>query len=269
MAGGHWGVAECDRCPPPRQRYRRMRRTLIKFRSLVHIYVNRRRYLKVRWGLAHPGGGPGTPSHPAAHSVVDLERAQQHPQTLSPIPTTSSVPHGAWAVPLWGESLVMLGGGGNGTPGAPCCLWVSLPPGGGSARLLCLQRKEDARRRAEEEKARMKQVPGCRRVVLGRGRRVSCMCNPCRCALVPTICSPTPTLLSGAPMGAGVGSSVASGCIPVLRRQELTRREVVDVTHLEIPAELMGLLEAAAGERVPRRCQHHSLPLVPIPAAVP
>lgn len=31
-------------------------------------------------------------------------------------------------------------------------------------------------------------------------------------------------------------------------RQELTRREVVDVTHLEIPAELMGLLEAAAGE---------------------
>ncbi|NWH20603.1 MYO15 protein, partial [Grus americana] len=38
-------------------RYRRMRHTLIKFRSLVHIYVNRRRYLKVRWGLAHPGGG--------------------------------------------------------------------------------------------------------------------------------------------------------------------------------------------------------------------
>ncbi|NXM87738.1 MYO15 protein, partial [Oenanthe oenanthe] len=33
----------------------------------------------------------------------------------------------------------------------------------------------------------------------------------------------------------------------------LTRREVVDVTHLEIPAELMGLLEAAAGERVPPR----------------
>ncbi|XP_009077192.1 PREDICTED: unconventional myosin-XV-like, partial [Acanthisitta chloris] len=28
------------------KRYRRMRRTLIKFRSLVHIYVNRRRYLK-------------------------------------------------------------------------------------------------------------------------------------------------------------------------------------------------------------------------------
>lgn len=44
--------------PSCRQRYRRMRRTLIKFRSLVHIYVNRRRYLKVSWGLAHPGG-PG------------------------------------------------------------------------------------------------------------------------------------------------------------------------------------------------------------------
>ncbi|OPJ87397.1 unconventional myosin-XV [Patagioenas fasciata monilis] len=32
-------------------------------------------------------------------------------------------------------------------------------------------------------------------------------------------------------------------------KQELTRREVVDVTHLEIPAELMGLLEAAAASR--------------------
>ncbi|KAM6407457.1 unconventional myosin-XV [Rhynochetos jubatus] len=32
-------------------------------------------------------------------------------------------------------------------------------------------------------------------------------------------------------------------------KQELTRREVVDVTHLEIPAELMGLLEAAAAAR--------------------
>ncbi|KAK2533654.1 Myo15a [Columba guinea] len=31
--------------------------------------------------------------------------------------------------------------------------------------------------------------------------------------------------------------------------KELTRREVVDVTHLEIPAELMGLLEAAAASR--------------------
>ncbi|NXB80435.1 MYO15 protein, partial [Donacobius atricapilla] len=52
-------------------------------------------------------------------------------------------------------------------------------------------------------------------------------------------------------------------CIPVLRRQELTRREVVDVTHLEIPAELMGLLEAAAGEAVPHG--HRSQPLVPPP----
>lgn len=42
--------------PSRRQRYRRMRHTLIKFRSLVHIYVNRRRYLKVRWGLSHPRG---------------------------------------------------------------------------------------------------------------------------------------------------------------------------------------------------------------------
>lgn len=41
-------------------------------------------------------------------------------------------------------------------------------------------------------------------------------------------------------------------------RQELTRREVVDVTHLEIPAELMGLLEAAAGEWV-----RHSLQPAP------
>lgn len=59
----------------------------------------------------------------------------------------------------------------------------------------------------------------------------------------------------------------AAHSIPVLRRQELTRREVVDVTHLEIPAELMGLLEAAAGERVP----HHrrSQPLVSPSTAVP
>ncbi|NXA00420.1 MYO15 protein, partial [Nesospiza acunhae] len=53
--------------------------------------------------------------------------------------------------------------------------------------------------------------------------------------------------------------------IPVLRRQELTRREVVDVTHLEIPAELMGLLEAAAGERVNAGC----VVLVPPPALQP
>ncbi|NXL77750.1 MYO15 protein, partial [Leptocoma aspasia] len=59
--------------------------------------------------------------------------------------------------------------------------------------------------------------------------------------------------------------STASGDSPVLRRQELTRREVVDVTHLEIPAELMGLLEAAAGERVAHR--HRSQPLVPPPTA--
>ncbi|NXK64679.1 MYO15 protein, partial [Sylvietta virens] len=43
------------------------------------------------------------------------------------------------------------------------------------------------------------------------------------------------------------------------------QREVVDVTHLEIPAELMGLLEAAAGERVPHR--RRSQPLVPPPRA--
>ncbi|NXE11970.1 MYO15 protein, partial [Lophotis ruficrista] len=106
-------------------------------------------------------------------------------------------------------------------------------------RLLCLQRKEDARRRAEEEKERMKQVTE-------------------RCTILPPICTPTPALPAGAPMGAGVGSSVASGRILALRWQELTRREVVDVTHLEIPAELMGLLEAAAGERVPL--------LAPLPA---
>lgn len=57
-------------------------------------------------------------------------------------------------------------------------------------------------------------------------------------------------------MGAGVGDTVVSGCIHVSGRQELTRREVVDVTHLEIPAELMGLLEAAAGERDPTPAPH-------------
>lgn len=67
----------------------------------------------------------------------------------------------------------------------------------------------------------------------------------------------------------GAGSSVASGCTPVLRWQELTRREVVDVTHLEIPAELMGLLEATAGERVLHSHQHCSQPFVPIPVALP
>uniref|UniRef100_A0A8C4UEW8 Myosin XVA n=1 Tax=Falco tinnunculus TaxID=100819 RepID=A0A8C4UEW8_FALTI len=55
------------------------------------------------------------------------------------------------------------------------------------------------------------------------------------------------------------------GYIPALCHQELTRREVVDVTHLEIPAELMGLLEAAAGECVNAGC----VVLVPPPALQP
>ncbi|XP_054068367.1 unconventional myosin-XV [Rissa tridactyla] len=49
-------------------------------------------------------------------------------------------------------------------------------------------------------------------------------------------------------------------------KKELTRREVVDVTHLEIPAELMGLLEAAAASReVNAGC----VVLVPPPALQP
>ncbi|XP_068765068.1 unconventional myosin-XV [Struthio camelus] len=49
-------------------------------------------------------------------------------------------------------------------------------------------------------------------------------------------------------------------------KQELTRREVVDVTHLEIPAELMGLLEAAAAAgQVNAGC----VVLVPPPALQP
>ncbi|XP_064008778.1 unconventional myosin-XV [Pogoniulus pusillus] len=49
-------------------------------------------------------------------------------------------------------------------------------------------------------------------------------------------------------------------------KQELTRREVVDVTHLEIPAELMGLLEAAVASRgVNDGC----VVLVPPPAVIP
>ncbi|NWH72650.1 MYO15 protein, partial [Piaya cayana] len=49
-------------------------------------------------------------------------------------------------------------------------------------------------------------------------------------------------------------------------KQELTKREVVDVTHLEIPAELMGLLEAAAAAReVNAGC----VVLVPPPALQP
>lgn len=148
-----------------------MRHTLIKFRSLVHIYVNRRRYLKVRQGLAHPrgprhllppccmlagGSGEGTVAPP------DPEL----PQTSSPPPPPCSMGHGqclfgvkAWR--CWGV---------NGTPEGSCCLRVSLPPGGASARLLCLQRKEDARRRAEEERKRMKQVTGCRHAALGAAR---------------------------------------------------------------------------------------------------
>lgn len=93
------------------------------------------------------------------------------------------------------------------------------------------------------------------------------MCSLCCCALIPATCSPIPVPLAEAPVGAGAGTGTASGHIPVPWWQELTRREVVDVTHLEIPAELMGLLEAAAGERVPHR--HRSQPLVPYPAAVP
>ncbi|XP_062444614.1 unconventional myosin-XV [Rhea pennata] len=49
-------------------------------------------------------------------------------------------------------------------------------------------------------------------------------------------------------------------------KQELTRREVVDVTHLEIPAELLGLLEAAAAAgQVNAGC----VVLVPPPALQP
>ncbi|XP_027512370.1 LOW QUALITY PROTEIN: unconventional myosin-XV [Corapipo altera] len=49
-------------------------------------------------------------------------------------------------------------------------------------------------------------------------------------------------------------------------KEELTRREVVDVTHLEIPAELMGLLEAAAAaQEVNTGC----VVLVPPPALQP
>ncbi|XP_017678532.1 PREDICTED: unconventional myosin-XV [Lepidothrix coronata] len=49
-------------------------------------------------------------------------------------------------------------------------------------------------------------------------------------------------------------------------KEELTRREVVDVTHLEIPAELMGLLEAAAAaQEVNAGC----VVLVPPPALQP
>ncbi|KAI6076559.1 Unconventional myosin-XV-like protein [Aix galericulata] len=53
LASGGNGVTAV---PSHRQRYRRMRHTLIKFRSLVHIYVNRRRYLKVRGVVARHGG---------------------------------------------------------------------------------------------------------------------------------------------------------------------------------------------------------------------
>lgn len=83
------------------------------------------------------------------------------------------------------------------------------------------------------------------------------------------MCLPIPMLPAKAPMGTVAGSSVVSGCIPVLCWQELTRREVVDVTHLEIPAELMGLLEAAAGEQILHHHRHRSQPLIPIPGAVP
>lgn len=79
--------------PPPRQRYRRMRRTLIKFRSLVHIYVNRRRYLKVRWGLAYPGGGPRHPLPPCCtlsggfgEGTAAPPDPEPHPHHLLPAP---------------------------------------------------------------------------------------------------------------------------------------------------------------------------------------
>ncbi|NXX99930.1 MYO15 protein, partial [Centropus bengalensis] len=52
----------------------------------------------------------------------------------------------------------------------------------------------------------------------------------------------------------------------------LTKREVVDVTHLEIPAELMGLLEAAAGGLPAPSCpppNPHSQPRHPHPASIP
>lgn len=98
--GGRRGAWD-DGVPSCRQRYRRMRHTLIKFRSLVHIYVNRRRYLKVRWAM-------GAPPDPGA--------------LQTPIPTTSLV---AWI--------------GNTRARAPWCgpMPLRLCGAGASARHPC------------------------------------------------------------------------------------------------------------------------------------
>lgn len=71
------------------------------------------------------------------------------------------------------------------------------------------------------------------------------------------------------PQHSGTGDEeekLRNGAPSLCSRQELTRREVVDVTHLEIPAELMGLLEAAAGEWV-RHSPHPAPPSAPSLAA--
>lgn len=108
--------------PSCRQRYRRMRHTLIKFRSLVHIYVNRRRYLKVRWAMGAPPDPGALQFHPH-HLLGGVDREHQSKSTL-----------------VWSRA-----------SGSPWCWGLCVAS-------LCLQRKEDARRRAEEEKERMKQV---------------------------------------------------------------------------------------------------------------
>lgn len=72
-------------------------------------------------GAGTSQGVQGTCCHPAACSVVGLERAQWHLQTVS-LPTchpmTSSISHWEWAVPLRGENFGDIGGGSMAPQGA-------------------------------------------------------------------------------------------------------------------------------------------------------
>ncbi|NXK54306.1 MYO15 protein, partial [Chauna torquata] len=95
--------------PSRRQRYRRMRHTLIKFRSLVHIYVNRRRYLKVRWATARHGGGTTGSRAPQApeltrREVVDVTHLEIPAELMGLLEAAAGewVPARATLVPIHG-----------------------------------------------------------------------------------------------------------------------------------------------------------------------
>lgn len=182
--------------PSCRQRYRRMRHTLIKFRSLVHIYVNRRRYLKVRWGCHIPGGAT------LLHVQWWVWRGYKwHPHTVTPPHATLPPPQcpiGYGHCPIGVKTLLILGRG-QWQPTVPGCLRVSLPLLGLSLAALLAEEGgcSPAGRGGEGEDEAGKDVR--------HWWEHTCAAR----AAVPSSL-PIPALLAAAPVSAGAGTSTAS-----------------------------------------------------------